>query len=73
MATEDEKIYNGKAYDENMNWNKPMILYDEFGSVIFDPSDPETKEETNIKDVSDPGKENYKYETTKEGLDAKGN
>ena len=54
VAEEDAKKYNGKAYDENINWNEPMILYNEDGTVLFDPSDPD-RYEKDIDEISDPG------------------
>ncbi|MCR5196577.1 MAG: cupredoxin domain-containing protein [Pseudobutyrivibrio sp.] len=42
----DLAAYNGEAYDENIDWNKPLIIYDESGQVIFDPSQPQEGEET---------------------------
>ena len=42
--------------DENINWNEPMILYNEDGTVLFDPSDPD-RFEKDIDDMSDPGDE----------------
>lgn len=50
----DAKKYNGKAYDENINWNEPMILYNEDGTVLYDPSDPD-RYEKDIDEISDPG------------------
>lgn len=40
--------YNGKAYDSNVYWNDPIILYDEYGNLIYDPSTgvDKTKEQT---------------------------
>ena len=38
---EDVEAYNGKPYDKNIDWNVPIIQYDEFGKVIYDPSQPE--------------------------------
>ena len=34
----DLSLYNGLAYDTNVNWNDPIILYDDRGLVIYDPS-----------------------------------
>jgi len=41
VSDEDLKTYNGLAYDENIDWNDPIIIYDENGFVISDPSDPD--------------------------------
>lgn len=52
VSTKDQAVYNGEAYDENINWNDPIILYDERGSVIYDPSSMEKIEnrETNSEE-----------------------
>lgn len=41
VAEEDESIYNGEAYDENIDWNDPIIVYNENGEMIENPSDPD--------------------------------
>lgn len=66
VTDEDLDTYNGEAYDENIDWNDPMILYDENGFEIYDPSDPETEEEI-VDEDSDPGEEDYEIEGTTEG------
>ena len=38
VSEQDAKVYNGEAYDPGIDWNDPIILYDEYGVVIFDPS-----------------------------------
>ena len=38
VADEDVSKYSGKAYDKNIDWNEPIILYDEQGFVKYDPS-----------------------------------
>ena len=38
LGDESVSLYNGKAYDSNVYWNDPIILYDEFDNVIYDPS-----------------------------------
>lgn len=38
VSGEDAGFYNGQPYDENINWNVPIILYDEDGKIIYDPS-----------------------------------
>lgn len=48
------KSYNGKSYDAGIDWNDPIILYNEDGSVKYDPSDPDF-EEKQIEEQSDPG------------------
>ena len=35
---EDLSLYNGLAYDSNVNWNDPIILYDDNGFLIYDPA-----------------------------------
>lgn len=41
VSDEDLSAYNGEAYDENIDWNDPIIIYDENGFVVYDPSDPD--------------------------------
>ena len=31
-------LYNGKPYDANVYWNDPIILYDEYGNLIYNPA-----------------------------------
>lgn len=38
VSEQDESVYNGEAYDENIDWNEPIVLYDELGIVTYDPS-----------------------------------
>ena len=33
----DISLYNGNPYDPAVNWNDPIILYDEHGLVMYDP------------------------------------
>ena len=56
VSDADAGKYNGEAFDENINWNEPMILYNEDGTVRYDPSAPD-KNEIDIDDTSDPGDE----------------
>ena len=41
----DLGTYSGEPYDENIAWNEPLIQYNEFGQVIFDPSKQTAEEE----------------------------
>lgn len=62
VASGDEARYNGKPYDENIDWNDPIIEYDDDGIVIYDPSDPdfmERQEEMELEDKSDKGEEEF--------------
>lgn len=34
----DESLYNGEEFDDKVNWNDPIILYDEDDNLIYDPS-----------------------------------
>ena len=38
VSDADRNQYNGQAYDGNIEWNDPIILYDDLGQVIYDPS-----------------------------------
>lgn len=51
----DESIYNGEAYDENIDWNDPIIVYNENGEMIENPSDPEFVAPSSELEQSDPG------------------
>ena len=62
VASGDEARYNGKPYDENIDWNDPIIEYDDDGIVIYDPSDPdfmERQEEMELEEKSDKGEEEF--------------
>lgn len=62
VADSDISKYNGKSYDESIDWNDPIILYDDDGVVIYDPSDPdfeETQKQKEIEEKSDKGDEDY--------------
>ena len=54
VAEEDEGTYNGEAYDEAIDWNDPIVVYNENGEVIEDPSDPDFVAPTTLEQ-SDPG------------------
>ena len=53
VSDEDIDLYNGEAYDDAIDWNEPMILYNEDGTIKYDPSNEESVE--NIEDISDVG------------------
>ena len=53
VADSDIETYNGEAYDEAIDWNDPIIIYDENGEVIYDPSQPDYYEDEYSE--SDPG------------------
>jgi len=38
VSSYDADVYNGKAYDSNIEWNNPIILYDENGFIKYDPT-----------------------------------
>lgn len=38
VTSEDNYYYNGNSYDENVDWNDPIILYDQDGNMIYNPS-----------------------------------
>ena len=38
VSNKDKDSYNGKAYDEYIDWNVPIIIKDEDGRVIYDPT-----------------------------------
>ena len=44
-----------EAYDkgelDSINWNNPIIIYDEYGFIVYDPSmDEEMEEETQVEE-----------------------
>jgi hypothetical protein len=53
VSDADAKKYNGEAYDAAIDWNDPIILYNEDGTVKYDPSDPDRM--PSIDESSDPG------------------
>lgn len=55
VADADRAAYNGEAYDNSIRWNDPMILYNEDGTVRYDPSDPDRN--IDMDKISDPGEE----------------
>ena len=68
----DIEVYNGKPYDKNIEWNEPLIQYNEFGRVIYDPSRPEyqeveeepEEEEPETPEVATPSVAEWTYEVT---------
>lgn len=57
VAESDEGTYNGKTYDEKIDWNDPIIVYNENGEVIENPSDPDFVAPADEFEHSDPGVE----------------
>lgn len=55
VSSSDAKNYNGKAYDAEIDWNDPIILYNEDGTVKYNPSVPDMDSSTNTSssDTSD--------------------
>ncbi|GEM_PF-3639609 len=49
----DVATYNGEPYDENIDWNEPLLEYNERGDVIFDPSAPNEEEEEEVEEDDD--------------------
>jgi hypothetical protein len=37
-SSSDAEKYNGKAYDSEIDWNDPIIIYDENGLIEYDPT-----------------------------------
>ena len=37
VSAEDAGKYNGKAYDSGIDWNDPIIIRNEEGTIIYDP------------------------------------
>lgn len=38
VTAEDRYYYNDKPYDADIDWNDPIILYDQDGNMIYNPS-----------------------------------
>lgn len=38
VSDADRNQYNGQAYDANIEWNDPIILYNDLGQILYDPS-----------------------------------
>jgi len=55
VSGEDVSKYNGEAYDPAIDWNDPIILYDDDGIKIYDPSDPDFNRVEEEDNLSDPG------------------
>lgn len=53
VSDADASKYNGEAYDAEINWNDPIILYNEDGTVKYDPSDLDRT--PSIDESSNPG------------------
>lgn len=58
VSKSDETLYNGKEFDENINWNDPIILYDENDNLIYDPSTGVDKRNGDGSDPSSSSTEN---------------
>jgi len=63
VSDEDAGTYNDKSYDAKVDWNDPIILYNEDGTVKYDPSDPYLSEEQ-TEELSDPGLGDEEVEVT---------
>lgn len=55
VSDADLKIYNGESYDEAEEWNDPIILYNEDGTVLYDPSNELIKDVDATSDKGDTG------------------
>lgn len=71
VSDEDLKNYNGKDYDKNINWNDPIILYDENGMTTYDPSQDTDEGDDGLSDEDLPAANsleqsqvNWVYEAT---------
>ena len=52
VSAEDAAIFNGQPYDHNIDWNDPIIIYNEDGFVEYDPTNPDT---VRLDTETDPG------------------
>lgn len=55
VSDKDASKYSGEAYDAGIDWNDPMIIYNDDGTVKYDPSNPDSQK--TIDDSSDSGEE----------------
>ncbi len=62
VSDKDVTTYNKEAYDPNIDWNDPIIKYNEVGEVIENPSDPNFVKPDYIRDNSDSGVPEYELE-----------
>lgn len=53
ITEEDLETYNGLPYDKGIDWNDPIILYNEDGTIKYDPSNLDSQ--GTIENISDPG------------------
>jgi hypothetical protein len=56
----DRYLYNGEPYDNNVDWNDPIIIYDDTGKLIYNPAEGvdlrnESSQETTSAAVSGNG------------------
>lgn len=47
----DSSAYNGEAYDGSIEWNEPIIIKDDNGNVLYDPSTGYKSPELNNEDI----------------------
>lgn len=71
VSDEDVGKYNGEAYDAGIDWNDPMILYNEDGTVKYDPSNPDSQKP--LEDISDSGDDGTVNIDVKAPVDNTGN
>ena len=50
VASSEAGRYNGLSYDANINWNEPIIIRNEKGEVIYDPTNISYLEDTTYSD-----------------------
>ena len=58
VTSEDAAIYSGESYDPSVNWNEPIIIYDENGQMISNPTDPDFVENTELQNGEEVSTEN---------------
>lgn len=64
VSRDDEPQYNGTAYDAAIDWNDPIVIYDEDGNVLYDPiTGKDARTETSVtqdtEQDTDEGAESY--------------
>jgi len=71
VSEDDAKRYNGEPYDESIDWNEPIIVRDEEGTLLYDPTGDEVyiynvngvTEQGILSDVGAEGYESIENET----------
>ncbi len=69
VADSDASKYNNEAYDPGIDWNDPIIKYNENGEVIENPSNPDFVKPDYVQENSDTGVPDEELKKGDEGKD----